>query len=164
MATKEAIGTIKMPDTARVWIYQSNRVLNDLEVLQINEKVQAFTSEWASHSIQLASSGAVLYQRFIVLMVDEHITGASGCSIDSSVRFIKTIEQAFDIQLFDRMIFSFIQNDEVKTVDRNTFASLYQQGNINDQTLVFDTLVNTKGALQHSFIKPLGSSWHKRMV
>ena len=97
-------------------------------------------------------------------MVDESLAGASGCSIDKSVHFIKQLEQHYSIDLFDRMTFTYKDGDQVKTAPRDEFAALYQAEKINDTTLVFDNLIKNKGEFEEQWLKPLGESWHKRMV
>jgi hypothetical protein len=150
---------------ARVWVYQSNRPFSEEETQQIENQVVEFTKNWASHGQKLATHGEILHNRFIVLMVDEQLAGASGCSIDSSVRFLKQIEQHYNINLFDRFVFSYLNADnQAISVDSGTFATLYKTGEINDDTFVFDPLVSNKEALDTQFIKPLGKSGHKRMV
>ena len=153
-----------LPETTRVWIYQSNRPFSAEEQTQLRPALQRFADQWVSHNQQLHSFADLYHDRFLVLMVDESHAGASGCSIDSSVRFIKQIESALGVDLFDRMRFSYKDGAEVRTVPRDEFAKLYADGKINDDTLVFDTLVNNKKSFDESFVKRLGDSWHKRMV
>lgn len=154
----------EMPADAKVWVYQSNRPFTDEELHRLEGQLREFADEWVSHNVKLKSFGAVYLKQFIVLMVDESQAGASGCSIDRSVYFLKLIEQNYGVQLFDRMTFAYRLGEEVRTASREDFARLYESGIINDQTLVFDNLVKTKGDFDHSWIKPLGESWHKRMV
>ena len=153
-----------LPDTARVWIYQSDRPFKEEDIPEIRQELQHFARGWVSHNKQLRAHAEVLHNRFLVLMVDEGQAGASGCSIDSSVYFLKQMQAKYGVNLFDRMSFSYQQEDKVYTVHREEFARLYQEGQINDDTMVFDTLVNTKGALENSWLKPLAKSWHHRMV
>jgi hypothetical protein len=156
--------TANLAAHARVWVYQSNRPFSESETQQIDNQLVEFVKTWASHQNKLAAAGEVLHNRFVVLMVDEQLAGASGCSIDSSVRFLKQLEQQYQVNLFDRFVFSYLDGEEAQSVDSGTFADLYRQGKINDETLVFDPLVQNKAALDAQFIKPLGKSWHKRMV
>ncbi|MEO1261275.1 MAG: hypothetical protein AAFZ15_20900 [Bacteroidota bacterium] len=153
-----------LPDSTRVWIYQSSRPFNDDETLHLRANLQQFAQQWTSHNRQLRSHADVLYNRFLVLMVDETMAGASGCSIDKSVHFMQQIGHSFNTDLFDRMNFAWKDGDIVKTASSEEFAQLYQKGNINDQTLVFDNLVKTKGELEEKWLKPLNESWHKRFV
>ena len=153
-----------LPDNTRVWIYQSNNPIDESQVEAMKKDVQDFVNQWISHNNALSAYGDVLHQRFVVLMVDESRAGASGCSIDKSVYFIKALEQKYALNLFDRMSFSFMKGDEIKTVPRELFAQLYEKGEINDQTLVFDNLVKNKLELETQWVKSLKESWHSRMV
>jgi hypothetical protein len=153
-----------LPDTTRVWIYQSNRPFADDQVDQVKEEIRAFVESWTSHNRNLKAFGDLLHQRFVILMVDESSADASGCSIDKSVYFLKNLQAKYGVDLFDRMFFSFKDGEEVMTLDRNSFAQAYREGRINDDTLVFDTLVKNKKELDQALLKPLKDSWHKRMV
>lgn len=152
------------PDTARIWIYQANPAFSTAILPQVQQDIQQFTQTWVSHSKELAAIGTIKHQRFIILMVDEALAGASGCSIDKSVHFIQQLEQKYKVNLFDRMTFTYQLNGEVQAADRDTFSQLYQDGIINNDTLVFDNLIKTKGQLKTDWLKPLGESWHQRMV
>lgn len=156
--------TIEFPTTSRVWIYQNKGAIPADMLPFVKEAMADFAISWVSHNKQMTSFGDVMEDRFLVLIADESRVGAGGCSIDSSVHFFKGLEDRFGLDLFDRMCFSYKADDGIHTVNRDEFAALYADGKINDSTIVFDTLVNTKGALDSSFQKPLGQSWHKRMV
>lgn len=153
-----------LPDTSRVWIYQAQQAFSAELSAEIQQQVQAFAQQWVSHNRALRASGEVLYDQFIVLMVDESQAGASGCSIDKSVHFMQALEAKYGINLFDRMTFTYKDGDQVMTAPREQFARLYAEGKINDDTLVFDNLIKTKGEFSNKWIKSLGQSWHKRMV
>lgn len=153
-----------LPDTTRVWIYQANSPFLKQDTPAIRKKIQNFATSWVSHNRALRSFGDILHNRFVVLMVDESQAGASGCSIDSSVRFLKSLQNEYGVDLFDRMVFSFQQDGEVVSLGREDFSRWYAEGKIDDDTLVFDTLVSNKKDFIENWIKPLGKSWHKRMV
>lgn len=153
-----------LSSTSRVWIYQANKPFPEQDWPAINTHVQEFAKNWVSHNRQLKAQGNLIHGQFIVLMVDESQADASGCSIDKSVYFLKQLQAEYGVDLFDRMTFTYKDGNIVKTADRDTFSKLYQEGVIDDQTLVFDNLVATKGDFDESWVKPLGSSWHKRMV
>src|SRR5437868_414127 len=104
----------KMPADARVWVYQSNRELTGTETKTIAEKTAAFADKWTAHNQALRAAFEIRYNRFLILMIDEKEAMASGCSIDSSVHFIQSLEKEFHINFFDRMLFSFINNGHVE--------------------------------------------------
>src|SRR5450759_2042924 len=84
-------------DNSRVWIYQCNRLFTLSEVLQIEELLEDFTKSWQSHGAKVKGYANLFFGQFIVLMADETATGVGGCSIDSSVRLIKNIEQDYNV-------------------------------------------------------------------
>jgi len=153
-----------LPDTSRVWIYQANQPISKEKALKIQERLEAFTQQWTAHSHALRAYGEIRNHRFIILMVDESQAGASGCSIDKSVHFVQQLEREFDLNLFDRMNFAYLEKEELKAASREEFAQLYADEKINDETLVFDNLIKNKGEFDTAWVKKLGESWHQRMV
>jgi hypothetical protein len=150
---------------SKVWIYQINRTLSEEETRQMNEHLQQFASQWVSHNRSLQAFARVYHQRFVVLMVDETQAGASGCSIDASVHFLKTLEATFQIHLFDRTTFLYLdEKGTIQQASMTEFQEAYNQGTINDNTLVFDNLVATKNAFEQDWKKPVAKSWHRRFV
>lgn len=154
----------ELPATTRVWVYQAHEPFVPSDVPQIEEELSAFADRWISHNQALRASAVVLFNRFVILAVDESMAGASGCSIDSSVHFLQQLGTKYERDLFDRMRFSFEHDGTVKTVGRDAFEQLYADGEIKDDTPVFDPLVKNLGELTSSFKKPLSSSWHARFV
>ncbi|MEQ8705409.1 MAG: hypothetical protein RIC19_15885 [Phaeodactylibacter sp.] len=153
-----------LSDTTRLWVYQANKPFPAQAVPEIKTTLQSFVQQWVSHNRQLKAGADVLHNRFVILMVDESQADASGCSIDSSVHFLKQLQAQYGVDLFDRMYFSYQAGDEVHTVSREEFVERYANGEINDKTLVFDTLVESKAAFDKGWLKPLSESWHARLV
>jgi len=151
------------PNT-RVWIYQSNRPFSLKEREGIQIQIQQFITQWTSHNNALKAWGDLLHERFIVLMVDETMAGASGCSIDKSVAFVKQIEAATGVDMFDRFNFAYKDADKVLAASREEFEELFQKGQINTETIVFNNLVQTKADFEAKWAVKLGESWHKNFV
>jgi hypothetical protein len=91
------------PDSCRLWVYNADRQLTSEESIEIQVLLNAFIQEWAAHGNALFGEGKVIDDRFIVLVVDEAQSAASGCSIDTSVRFIKELGAKFNVDFFDRL-------------------------------------------------------------
>ncbi|MBT8221503.1 MAG: hypothetical protein KJP00_16865 [Bacteroidia bacterium] len=158
------VGVPDFSEQSRVWIYTANRRLSEAERDNMNALLKSFAQRWVSHNRSLKAHAQVIEDLFVLLMVDESQAGASGCSIDASVHFLKEMQEQFDIDLFDRMNFSFVSDGGFQLAGRNDFLRLYQSGEIDDKTIVANTLVKTKGELDAKFLIPLGESWHRRMV
>jgi len=150
---------------ARIWIYQSGREFVGAEVEKINEHLKQFAEKWVSHQQQLIAHGEVLHGRFIVLMVDDvQGNGASGCSIDTSVKFIQELGKAYNTDLFNRLEFAYFEEGTVKVVHKTELPDLLANGVITEKTLFFDNLVKNKGELKERWMVPLKDSWHRRFA
>ncbi|WP_295771347.1 ABC transporter ATPase [uncultured Mucilaginibacter sp.] len=145
---------------SRVWIYQADKELSDSQAQQIQEQLNSFTHSWTAHNNQLKASAVVKYNRFLILVVDESQAGASGCSIDKSVRVMKELEQQYNINLFDRFNLAYREGDKILSLPREEFEALIKAGEINAGTIVYNNLVQTLAELQTKWEVPLQNSWH----
>lgn len=146
-------------DQSKVWIYLANRPFTSAETEAINSSLSAFCKEWTAHGANLKATGAVRFNQFIVLMVDETAAGASGCSIDKSVRFIQSLEKAYDVQLFNRLMVAIKKDEEILVEPLNLIQELVASGAVNASSLVFNNAVTTKGEMEEKWLLPLKDSW-----
>jgi len=147
----------------RIWIYQADRILTVEEGQEIEVELSAFAEQWKVHGKPLSASAELRDNLFIILKVDEDIAAASGCSVDSSVRFLKGIEERYHVQLFDRMQFAYKSTNGVAVANRAIFEKLLAAGEIDDNTLVFDNTITYEHQLDSAWIVPFKESWHKRL-
>jgi len=154
---------MQFSENSRVWVYQSNKKLDDAQVIELQAAIDNFTTGWTAHNNQLKAKGEIRYNRFIILIVDESQAGASGCSIDKSVHFMKQLEQHFEINLFDRFNLAYRSGEEILSVPRNTFEELLTNKTINADTTVFNNMVQNLSELQTKWEVPFRDSWHVRM-
>lgn len=145
---------------SRVWVYQSDRKLTDAEALQAQVLLNNFTTGWTAHNNQLLAKAEIRYNRFLILIVDESQAGASGCSIDKSVNFMKQLEQQFGINLFDRFNLAYRDGEEILSVPRHQFEDLLKAGKIDTETIVFNNLAQNITELQTKWEVPFKDSWH----
>ena len=153
-----------LPSTARVWVYQSDRAFTTTESAQVVEDIRAFVSQWLAHKAKVIGDGVLLFDRFVVLAADEEKLQVSGCSIDSTVRFIKDLGQKYGINFFDRFYTCYLENGEVKGVDFESFKQLYASHKVTDDTVVFNNLLTTVEVLNTNWQQPLSQSWHRKFV
>ena len=152
------------PDS-RVWVYTSNRPLSADESVFAQRNLDAFCQQWTAHNQALLAKAEVFENQLIVLMVDETQAGASGCSIDKSVHFLEQLGAEIDADFFERMRFAWIdEQGKMQFANRPEFAVLVGQGSIGSETLMADTLVQTKSQLAEKWLVPYSKSWHKRLV
>jgi hypothetical protein len=154
---------MQFSEHSRVWIYQSDRELYDEQVKELQEILNNFTAEWTAHNHQLKAKAEIRYNRFLILVVDESQAGASGCSIDKSVNFMKKIEQQFGIHLFDRFNLAYREGEKVLSTPRHNFEELLKSGKINTDTIVFNNLVQDLQQLETKWEVPFKNSWHAQL-
>ncbi|NTS41529.1 hypothetical protein HRG84_11495 [Flavisolibacter sp. BT320] len=152
-----------LPDTfspaSRVWIYQSSRVLSLSEALEAEELITEFAEGWKSHGADVDAFGNLFFGQFVVLIADETRAGVSGCSTDSSVRFIKALGEKFGVDFFNRTNLAFVVKDKIQVLPLNQLTYAVQNGFINGETLYFNNLVQTKAELENDWIIPVQQSW-----
>jgi hypothetical protein len=148
---------------SKVWVYQSVRQFTPGEAQTLRNKLKNFVAEWTSHKVGVIGDGDVLFDRFVVLMADEDKVGVSGCSIDSSVHFVKALEHEYRTSFFDRWNIAYFKNKEIVSCHRNEFEKLVDEGLVKDDTIVFNNLVHTKADFESKWQIPYAQSWLKNL-
>ncbi|UFH55233.1 hypothetical protein [Spirosoma sp. KNUC1025] len=156
-----------LPESARVWVYQANRPLTDGEVKSIDEALKSSLSQWEAHGQPLLASAQVIKNRFVVVGVDEGYTLPSGCSIDASVRTLQNIGRQIGsgnepVDFFDRSAAIQLADGSVQTIVLPALKNAVSDGTITPDTLVVNTLVNTKAAFSKNWLIRAADSWLKR--
>jgi hypothetical protein len=151
----------KMPDHARVWVYQTDRNLSDAEVQYIQQTLDFQINNWAAHGAALVGAATVLHKRFVVVSVDENHNQASGCSIDASTNWLKNLGAEMNLNFFDRSV-AYIQGEEIKTVEMLKIKTLVAEGILTPDTLIFNNLVPNMGEFRKAWNVSAGDSWVKR--
>ena len=152
----------QLPDHSRVWIYPSTRPFTSLELEDIREKAEDFLEQWTAHGADLQAGIDLPYDRFIVIGLNESVQSASGCSIDSSVRFIQTLEDTFAISLLDKMNVTFRNNNSIDHITLKEFRSKAKNKQVQSNVIVFNNLVLNKMEYDSLWEVPASSSWHAR--
>jgi hypothetical protein len=152
----------ELPESARVWIYQSDKILDARQMSFISEQASRFCDQWSAHSTPLKSSYKILHNKFVVLAVDEGFNEASGCSIDSSVNFIKAIENQLELNFFDRTKVAFLIDDNIYTTELQSIKNEISSGKIERNTLTFNLQAQNIAEFQEKWLMPVEDSWMKR--
>ena len=154
----------KLPETSRIWIYQSNRKLSEAEEKEISSAMDAFIQEWTAHGQSLQASYEIRYNRFIVIALDQSHAAASGCSIDASVHFIQALEKRYNIDLLDKMNVAFRQGEYITYKSLTDFKKMAKDKAISLETIVFNNLVTNIGEYKDFWEVAAKESWHKRFL
>ena len=139
-----------LSDDSRIWIYQSNRSFSEAELVEVRQEINNFLQ--------------IPYNRFIVFGLDQTQTGASGCSIDASVRFIQALEKKYSIDLLDKMNVSYKQGEFVAYKTLLDFKKMAKNKSVSKNTIVFNNLVTNKDEYLNHWEVPAEESWHNRFM
>lgn len=151
-----------LPESSRIWIYAAPKPFSAHEIALIDRSAPAFINSWAAHGSPLQASYRVLENQFLVLAVNEDVQGASGCSIDSSMAYIRKLEQEFGFSLSDRSQVYFLINGEVQAYALPQIREKIEQGILDPDSLLINTLAATKAELEQKWLVTAGESWLKR--
>lgn len=151
-----------LPEESRIWIYQSNRKFSDEEVAEIETGLLDFLNNWSAHGAGLEASYQIKYNRFIIIAVNHEVQAATGCSIDSSVAFIQSLEQKYNVDLLDKMNVTFKNGEHVAHKTLIDFKRMAKEKAVTANTIVFNNLVNTIEEWNENWEVPAGESWHSR--
>ncbi len=153
-----------LPDTSKVWIYQSSRTLTESELEEITLKLNAFIENWTAHGSDLQSGYEIKYKRFIILGLNQNLNAASGCSIDASVHFIQQLEKTYNIDLLDKMNVSYKQGEFIAYKTLADFRKMAKQKAVSKNTIVFNNLVTNIAEYKENWEVPAKDSWHNRFL
>ncbi len=148
---------------SKVWIYQSNRAFTPVETEEIKEQLNTFVAQWAAHGHALKAKGELLHHYFIVLVVDQEQAPVTGCSIDSSVRFIKSIEERYGVDMFNRFNIAYRDGSLIHVQGKEDFETLITIKKITSDTIVFNNMVQSLAEFEQGWEVPIAQSWHQQV-
>ncbi|HQV99898.1 MAG TPA: ABC transporter ATPase [Bacteroidia bacterium] len=155
---------LNLSDNSRIWIYQADRELTADEQSFLNQELLNFITDWTAHNVALSGSFEILHDRFLVIMIDENKTSASGCSIDKCFNFLKKMEAKLNVNFMNRLLLAYKENNEIKMLPKSKFEDLLKAGQLNENTIVFNNLIEKKAELKTNWQVPIKDSWHKVML
>lgn len=137
---------------SKVWVYTSDRSLNDSEINYLQKQSSIFVKDWAAHGVGLKAEALVYRNRFLILAVDESQSNASGCSIDTSVKFVKAMGSELGTDFFNRMNLVITNTDgELESVHVSDLKSFMNHS-------VYNPMITTLEQLRETWLIPVSSS------
>ena len=104
----------ELPDSSRIWLHLANRKLVASEEQFLKEELTVFLDSWSAHGKRLQCNATLLFSQYLIFSVDENIESASGCSIDSSVHFVKRMGSELGIDFFTRLEVLVVEGNETR--------------------------------------------------
>lgn len=148
-----------LSNNSRLWVYQAERSLEDTELNYIKETLSEFCPSWTAHNIALKADFDILFNRFVILVVDETQAGASGCSIDKSVKKMQEISTHLSVNFFNRLQMVYMDQGQLYDLPMHEVKAALSQGDINSETLFFNPLIQQLSQLPEGFLLPYKQHW-----
>jgi len=153
-----------MDGSSRAWVYQANRELLPNEQSEILKETKSFLNTWAAHGHDLLCAADILHNRFLIIVVDESYNKASGCSIDTSVNFIKQLQSTYDgLDFFDRAKIALMKGDGgIAIINFANVESSIRSGEILLTDRIFNNSVASMQDFRNLWLQNIEESWLKR--
>lgn len=156
MLTKNKSYFLDFPDDARLWVFMSEKAFSTSDIQLVSEELSTFLSHWNAHGNAIKGQVEVIDNQFIVVVADEHIAAASGCSIDSMVECVKKIESRLDKSLTNRMLMAYCPQDKIEVLPFLQLKKMYKNGELPPETSVYNNSVSNLGDFRAQWETTLG--------
>mgnify|MGYP001334856185 CR=1 FL=1 len=153
-----------LPPNAKVWIYQSDRNLSNIDVELIEKEVKLFLNNWSSHNKEIESSFEVRYNRFLIIGLNENLNSASGCSIDKSVNFIKDLQSILKVNFLNRLDVAYKIGNDINSISLSEFQTMIRDKKLLKDSVVYNNMINTKEMYENNWETTIEKSWHKKFL
>ena len=153
-----------LSEQAKVWIYPSSRKFYPQEVEEIEAKIKNFVTNWNPKDESFLCSYQFLYDRFIIISVEEMDSSITNKEMDLLVRFIMDLQNTYKVQLLDRMNVCFKQGKYIQYKELKEFKKLVKNKAVSKKTVLFDNLITTKFDFENYWEVPIEDSWYKRFL
>lgn len=149
----------EMPANSKVWLFPCSRDLTQEELSEIENTVKGFVEGWLSHGQKVTGSVTICENRIICLVADDVSVGIGGCSLDSSTRIIKAIEEKYNISCFERSLLLVKVQDGVLATDFKKIANLVEKGTIDENSEIFNLQIDSLSELSNPWVKIKDSAY-----
>jgi len=151
-----------LPHDARLWVFAATDPITGDRADQLLAAVDEWLAEWKAHGEPLTCARDWRDDRFLVIGVDQSTAGASGCSIDALFRVLQDLQSSLGSSLVGGgRVFYRDRDGKISSTSRGDFATKAAKGEVDADTIVFDTSLNRAIDFRNRFENRAGESWHR---
>ena len=144
---------------SRVWLYLASRPFTPAQTAAVQSYLHDFCANWKAHGAPLTAGNLILFNQLIVISVNEEVTGASGCSIDSSVHAIQNLENQLGLKLLEKGQLAWLEADAIQQVPFSQVKNAIQSGIILPDNQVINLTISQMDQLRSALLIPAMNSW-----
>ena len=154
-----------LPADARLWMFAASDPVTGAHSAGLLAAVDEWLSEWKAHGEPLTCARDWRDDRFLAVGVDQSTAGASGCSIDALFRVLRDTQSSLGTTLVGGgRVFYLDRGGEIRAASRGEFTASAAAGDVDAQTIVYDTSVTSVAAYRAGFECRAGDSWHRELL
>jgi hypothetical protein len=154
-----------LPDESRVWVFGSDRALDERDAGQLLAEVDRFLAQWKAHGTPLTCARDWREGALLTIGVDTTKENASGCSIDGLFRSLQLLERSLRTKLLGGgRVFYRDRSGHVHCASRDGLPILAATGEIGEDTPIFDTGLTTAREWRERFEAPARKTWLRELL
>jgi hypothetical protein len=151
----------EMPGQARIWVYQASRSLLAPELDQIEQILTQSCQNWEAHGAPLQASFEIKYNQVIIVAVNEAMNAASGCSIDASTRWFKSLGETLQVDFFSRDV-AVVREEQVELLALGQLKSAVETGLLTPEDQIITPLLQSVEQYRNQWLSTADQSYLKR--
>lgn len=149
----------EIANDAKAWVYTGNQNFTEIQLAEIEKYAQVFLESWDSHGKRVKGSFQVLKNRFIAIFADTEGDTMCGRAQDSSVKFMKELEQILGVKLMDRMLVAINENGNIETLPFVELRNKLASGQVERTSTFYNGLITSKKEFLTDWERPIEGSW-----
>jgi len=155
-----------LPPASKIWVLAATRDLEPAELDRYGQLAEKVMTAWDKKQPLLGGCYEMRDGRFLIVGSDQTHEPLDGCTVDAMMNWAFRFEKEVGLKLVDRMtVFYRDAGGSVRSIGRGGFRKLYEAGEIDDSTPVFDTTIHAVEDLRAGrFEVPLAECWHAQLV
>ncbi|MEY4987659.1 MAG: hypothetical protein RL567_1438 [Bacteroidota bacterium] len=151
----------EMPGQARIWVYQASRSLLAPELDQIKQILTQSCQNWEAHGAPLQASFEIKYNQVVIIAVNEALNAASGCSIDASTRWFKSLGETLQVDFFSRDV-AVVREEQVELLALGQLKSAVEAGLLMPGDQIITPLLQSVEQYRNQWLSTADQSYLKR--
>ena len=154
----------EISEEAKLWVFPSSRKFYPQEIEGLNYAIEKFLKDWKNNQERLKVSYTLIYDRFILIAVDNTEISLSLETHDALISFIQQLEATHEVLLLDKINVCYKQGEFVQYKDLKEFKKLIKARAVSSKTIVFDNMIGTKKDLELDWEINIMDSWLGRFI
>jgi len=147
----------------KVWAYTMGKKLSEVESNNLLKDAHDFTLEWTAHEKKLSANVSIVENCVLVFQVDEEVYTASGCSIDKLLRFIKTLEIKYNLELLNRFLIPVQTENRYEVLSSTEIKNKLENKSLSPESHILNTAISDEFELA-TWKQEIKTTWLNKYI